>query len=367
MVIASAALLLLAACGSDESSEKSDGEWFTGSPKVGEVNKDSLKGQQVVFASSGGIMEEAQKASIADPFTQQSGAKVVFDLADENKMRAMVDAKNVQWDTALVGWTSAIKDCGTYTEKLDFKKIDTSKLPKGVANFTGDCYVPGVMYGDLLVYNTEKYGDHPPTSWKDFFDTKNFPGKRGIPSSAVADPYFLTAAQLGAGVAPEKVSSDPMDLDQVFSELDKVKDDAVPWETGAQVQQLLESGEIDMAWVYSGRAYAAQAAGAKIAPVWGPDSIVAFDPLVIPKGAPHPDATHAFLNYYLGKSQQEGVAKATSYTPLNVDAAPPTDDVLGLYTVSADRLKSSTTANVPWFIDNVDAVNDRWAAFVSGL
>jgi hypothetical protein len=32
----------------------------------------------------------------------------------------------------------------------------------------------------IFVYSTAKYTADPPRSWKDFFDTKAFPGKRGM-------------------------------------------------------------------------------------------------------------------------------------------------------------------------------------------
>ena len=50
----------------------------------------------------------------------------------------------------------------------------------------------------LFVYNKDKYANNAPTSWKDFFDTKNFPGKRGIMD--YADQGALVIALVADGV-----------------------------------------------------------------------------------------------------------------------------------------------------------------------
>ena len=44
--------------------------------------------------------------------------------------------------------------------------------------------------------------------------------------------------------------------------------DIVFWNSGAQAQQLLEDGQVDMALLWSGRAYSAVKNGAKFVPTW---------------------------------------------------------------------------------------------------
>ncbi len=38
----------------------------------------------------------------------------------------------------------------------------------------------GYTYSYVLAFDTERFAGRPPLSWKDFFDTKNFPGGRAV-------------------------------------------------------------------------------------------------------------------------------------------------------------------------------------------
>lgn len=113
-----------------------------------------------------------------------------------------------------------------------------------------------MAYGLIVVYNTDKYGANPPKSWADFFDTTRFPGKRGIQNiSGDLDPGMFEGALLADGVAPEAVY--PIDTDRALAKFSSIRDDIVFWTSGAQSQQQIEAGQVDMALVWSGRAYSA--------------------------------------------------------------------------------------------------------------
>lgn len=56
-------------------------------------------------------------------------------------------------------------------------------------------------------------------------------------------------------IAPDRLY--PLNVDRALKKLTSVRSSLVFWDTGARSQQLLESGEVSMAMVWSGRAYAA--------------------------------------------------------------------------------------------------------------
>ncbi|MER7876402.1 extracellular solute-binding protein [Streptomyces solisilvae] len=113
-----------------------------------------------------------------------------------------------------------------------------------------------MSYGVVLMYDKKKFGGNPPKSWADFFNTGKYPGKRAIPGiPSDASPGALEAALLVDGVAPDRLY--PLNVDRALKKLTSVRSSLVFWDTGARSQQLLESGEVSMAMVWSGRAYAA--------------------------------------------------------------------------------------------------------------
>ncbi|PSJ54209.1 extracellular solute-binding protein [Kumtagia ephedrae] len=88
-----------------------------------------------------------------------------------------------------------------------------------------------------------------PRNFVDFFDTEKFAGRRVLPDY----PEFVLAfAAMGDGMTPEEVSKG-LDLDRAFKTLERVKDDTIWWQSGAQPAQLLKDQEAQYAIAWSGR------------------------------------------------------------------------------------------------------------------
>ncbi|RDE07791.1 ABC transporter substrate-binding protein [Pelagibacterium lacus] len=327
---------------------------------AGTVPGDQFSGQTMVFTSSGGILQQGQQEAVWDPFTEEAGVTVLQDTADFNKLRAMVENKNVVWDLFTGNRYLNYQYCGELFEELDFSKIDTSRVPEGL--ISGECMVPVIAYSDIMVYNASEY-DQAPNGWVDFFDVEHFPGKRGVNMSTSPAPGLIIAALIGDGVAPENLY--PIDFERAFDKLRSIDSHIVPWSSGAQAQQQLESGEVSMAWVWNGRGYGAAQSGADIKPVWN-DWIVAVDALAIPKGAPNPELSYAAINYYLGAEQTEKLTELTSYAPVNLDAEPDISPLAQEWLFNEERLQTSQSVDVDWWVENWDEFNEMWTAWISG-
>ena len=102
-----------------------------------------------------------------------------------------------------------------------------------------------------MFYDADKYKDNPPDSWADFFNSKEFPGKRAVDGRPTPLSGTLEAALLADGVASDDLY--PIDTDRALKTYDKIKDDLITWETGAQQTQMAEAGEADMVFGWSGR------------------------------------------------------------------------------------------------------------------
>ena len=123
--------------------------------------------------------------------------------------------------------------------------------------------MPTIVWSTVYAYDKTKFPDNPPKTMADFFDTKTFPGKRGLRKIPKAN---LEMALMADGVAPadvyEMLKTDE-GVDRAFKKLASIKDDIIWWEAGAQPPQLLADGEVAMTTAYNGRIFNAIAAEGK--------------------------------------------------------------------------------------------------------
>ena len=359
--VAGALLLTLTGC-AGTGPAAADIDLGPGPAAAGKVKKDALDGVTLTFASYGGIYQDGQESAAVKPFAADSGARVLSDgPTDYTKLKAQVDAKNVTWDVVDTDSIWAEHQCGKLLMPLDTTVVDTSKLPK---DMVGKCSVPAMTYGMVLMYDTSKFGDNPPKSWADFFDTAKFPGKRAVPGvPSDPSPGPLEAALIADGVAPDKLF--PLDVDRALKKLSGVRSSLVFWDTGARSQQLLESGEVSMAMVWTGRAYSAVQNGAKFAPQWNQFMPIA-DSLAVPKGAKNPKAAMALINYYLGAGQQAKLSELTSYSPVNSDAQPKVEPAAAEYLTSTpERRAQALKLDNTWWAENQEQIVSKWSDWLA--
>jgi putative spermidine/putrescine transport system substrate-binding protein len=330
-------------------------------PVAGEVAEGSLKGKTLTFVSFGGIFQDGQVAALKE-FVDKSGVTLLNDGPTEiSKVQAQVESGNVTWDVVDTADFPPYVHCGKLFQKLDFSRIDVSNIPEGQVS---ECSVPAMNYGVVLMYKNDTYKDNPPKSWKDFFDTEKFPGSRAIDGSGDFTGGLLEQALLASGKPVEGMSV--ADIDTAIAKVKALGPDTIFWKTGAESQQLAESGEADMIMMWTGRAMTAVKNGAAYTPVWQ-DWLVVMDQITIPVGAKDPDASYALINAYLGKNAQEILAKETSYTPIHKDAKPQVDEVTASFmTNTPEKQKMGYQQNIKFWVTNFDAANERWAAMMAG-
>lgn len=322
------------------------------------TNSSGEGGGTVVFNTTGGDFSETLDEVLSKPFTDATGIQVVSAAPNnEAKVRLMVERKRVEWDVVHTDPTFAVKYCDKYTEPLDFDVIDTTGLPEDLVS---ECAVPLIRPAFLLVYNTDKYGDNPPTGWADFFDTSKFPGSRGMFNSA-ADSGALEAAMVSSGTTPDKAGD--INLDAAFDELDRIKSDVTFFSTGAEMQEAVGSERVDMGIIWLGRAYSAVEAGAPYKPVWN-EAVNYFDALMVVKGAPNKDEAMKFINEAVSPSVQAKITEATAYPPANADADPKMTGTQEMFAPPASY--TSVQRDYDWWSANLDEATQRWTDWATG-
>jgi putative spermidine/putrescine transport system substrate-binding protein len=141
---------------------------------------------ELTLVNFGGANGNAQKVAYVEPFQKSTGTKVV--TAEFNgelaKVKAMVEAKKVSWDVVEIDGGDLARACDEgLIEKLDLAK--TIKKDDYIPEATvSECGMGAFVWSTVLAYNADKLKTAP-TGWADFWDTKKYPGKRGMKKSAV--------------------------------------------------------------------------------------------------------------------------------------------------------------------------------------
>ena len=139
--------------------------------------------QQITVVNFGGANGNAQKKAFYEPF-EKKGTKVVAVEynGEQAKIKAMVETKNVTWDVVEVESPDVARGCdeGLF-ETLDWSKVGTKGdfVPAAVT----ECGVGIFVWSTVMAYDAAKLKTVPHT-WADFWDTKKFPGKRGMRKGA---------------------------------------------------------------------------------------------------------------------------------------------------------------------------------------
>ncbi len=331
-----------------------------GTPVAGEIAEGALDGVTLTFAGSGGVFQDGQDESLWQPFANASGATVLMDAFDAGKLKAMVDAGNVSWDVVNATQFDTARGCGTLYEEYDYDQVDISNIPPEL--ITDKCMTPQIVYGLVVAYNTEAFGDNPPTSAADFFDTKKFPGKRTVSTSTYVDPQVVEFAMVADGKDPKDATVE--DIEAAFDKYRSLGDDVIGWTSGSQSQEYLESGEAVMGLVWSGRGYGAAKNGGAVTPMWD-EWMLMVDSNGIPKGVKDKQAALAMVNYSLGAEQQAKMTELTSYGSVNSNAKPKMDELLDTWMVT-NHYDTAIAPNVDFWVKNYDALAAAWANWATG-
>ena len=237
-----------------------------------------------------------------------------------------------------------------------------------------DCVVPQIFWSYVPFYQEGTFKDAQPTTIADFFNVKKFPGKRGIHTWPNA---LIEMALLADGVAIKdvyKVMSTDEGIDRAFKMLDKIKDHAVFWSSGAKPLELVQSGEVAMSLAYNGRIGAAVLSeGAKFVTVWD-GQVLEEEWLVMMKGAPNKEAAMDFLVHASSTASQAEQAKYINYGPMRASAfeimkkgEPWFHNGKNIMEHMPNRpevMARSVVASPEWWADYGDSVGERYTAWM---
>ncbi len=322
--------------------------------------------KDLTVISFGGANKDAQVKAYYEPYKKATGINLVTSdyNGEQAKIKAMVQANSVDWDVVEVETPELIRGCeeGLY-EKLDWSKIGNKAdfLPAAVS----DCGIGFFVWSTVFAYNADKLKTAP-TSWKDFWDVKKFPGKRGLRKGA---KYTLEFALMADGVKPDevyKVLGTKAGVDRAFKKLDAIKPHIQWWEAGAQPPQFLASGDVVMSSVYNGRIATAQKEGNKSLKIVWSGGIYDVDSWAIVKGSPNKATAEKFISFTLKPENQKVYSQNISYGPTNTKTIALLDKAVAAELPTAPaNLKDALPINVQFWVDNGEDLEQRFNAWAA--
>jgi putative spermidine/putrescine transport system substrate-binding protein len=265
--------------------------------------------EQLVVTSWGGAYRQAVETNWIQPFTKETGIPItVIDNSDLAKVKAQVMSGNIEWD--VIDATGSQATAGSKDglwEPIDRSLFDVADLSMPLS----PDYVPVYAGAGVVAWDAKRHpdGQHP-TDYKEFWDAKTFPGRRGL-RTRVSET--LEMALLADGVKPAELY--PLDVERGFKSLDRIKPFVRKWiETTPQTVSLVESGEIDFSYTYIGRVEAARQTGSTV--TYSIKATMSYpEYLTVVKKTRNREAAMKFVAFCTRPDRQAALADAFYYTP----------------------------------------------------
>lgn len=324
----------------------------------------ALAATDLTVVSFGGANKAAQVKAFYEPWEKAGSGKIVAGEynGEMAKVKAMVDTNSVSWDLVEVESPELSRGC----DEGMFEELDPALFGKQedfVKGAIQPCGVGFFVWSTVLAYNADKLKTAP-TSWVDFWNTQQFPGKRGLRKGA---KYTLEFALMADGVAPKDVYSvlaTKAGQDRAFKKLDELKPSIQWWEAGAQPPQYLASGDVVMSSAYNGRIAAVQKES-NLKVVWN-GGIYDFDAWAIPKGAKNVEAAKKFIAWSVAPQQQKTYSENIAYGPANTQAVPMLNkDILKDMPTTPENIADQVQIDVSFWADNGEQLEQRFNAWAA--
>ncbi|HXJ84845.1 MAG TPA: ABC transporter substrate-binding protein [Candidatus Methylomirabilis sp.] len=320
------------------------------------------KPKEIVVANWGGDAVKHFFDAWGKPYEKDTGIKVVIDGTGPSagKLRAMVEAKNVTWDVADAGsGTCLILGKQGILDEFDYKIVDRSKVRPEFAYKWG---IANYLFSYVLAYDKSKFGSNPPKSWQDFWDTKNFPGKRTLRKDIQG---VLEIALMADGMPADPKKLYPLDEKRGLDAIRRIKKETVFWTSGAQSQELLRDGECSMGCLWNTRATALyRDTKGRIDFTWN-QGILCPGVWVVPKGNPAGKAVYDFVKSTQNPERQVALLVAFGNGPANPAAAPLVPADLRRFDPGyPDNAKLQVAMDAEWYGEHQDSA---LAAYIDAI
>jgi putative spermidine/putrescine transport system substrate-binding protein len=318
--------------------------------------------KEIVLANAGGDAVTAMDQAFAQPFMKQvPGSKVVIDgtFPSSAKIKAMVEAKHTIWDVCDRNLPAAL-ELGEQNllEGIDYGVVDKSKMrPEHAGKWGCGSYI----FSNVLAYQADAFGGRKPMTWKDFWNVKDFPGKRALRKHIDGQ---LEAALLADGVAPKDLY--PIDLKRALNKIKELKPHCIFWSTGAESQQVLRDREVTMANVWNTRASVLRRESKQKIDFHYNEALLWVGAWIVPKDNPAGKDVFKFMASTQDPARQVELFKLLGNGPVNPAAAAMVpDDLKVIDPSSPENYAKQIPVSAEWYAKNSAAALTAYIEAVS--
>lgn len=269
--------------------------------------------------SSAGAWQDAQEQALWAPAAKALGVTYGLDTSQSwADARAQVESGSIKWDIIQIALAEIpqAKAAGVL-EKLDPDVCNRADFVPGAST---DYFVANSLYSTVIAWNKKTYGHNGPKSKADFWDIAKYPGRRALWNEPVGS---LEAAALAVGTPRDKLYEFLATSEGRKSAIAKLAEIAphisVWWESGAEAEQLIREGKVDLIITWGGRVQGAIDAGADFAYTFN-DGQIGTDGYAVIKGAPHRDAAMRLLKEMSKPEYQKELPYRFPTSPANMRA-----------------------------------------------
>ena len=339
----------------------------------------NLLAQDLTLVSWGGAYARAWEEAIIKPFEAETGIEVRVE--DYNgglaQIRAQVETGSVFWDVVDVELFDGVRGC----EEGLFESLDAANLapaPDGAAieedffpETLGECGLGTLFYSTAYAYNDETIGERKPAAIADFFDLENFPGRRGMRRSPVANLEFALMADGVPAAEVYAVLDTEAGVDRAFDKLDTIKDEVIWWQVGAQPPQMLADEEVVMTTAYNGRIFNAQVIENQPFTVVWDGQVLDTGQLAVVAGTERFEEAQRFIEFSSRPDSLAGLARHIAYSPVRRSA----ESLISTHAATGVEMRPhmpNTPENTTralrndwaWWSENADDLNERFVAWL---
>ena len=330
---------------------------------------------EITFTSWTGTYMRSQMLGFVRPYESANGVRV--NVAHYNggigEIRDQVESANVVWDVVDLTQADSLRACqeGLLENLSDVGLPDGADGTPAAEDFVdgalNDCGVGVIVWSTAFAYNQDAYGNNPPTTIADFFNTDDYPGPRAIRN----DPTVIMEwALMADGVAREDVY--PMleteeGVEQALAKMNSIRSGLQIWQAGREPVRLLNAGEVTMASIWTGTgADASREDGANFSIVFD-GQVIELDLFGIPKGSRYKEEAIDFIRFASSSESLANMAKHLPNGPTrqsSLGLLP--DEILALLPNSpAYQDKISIRSDADWWSRNHARLEEAFQAWLT--
>ena len=335
----------------------------------------------ITISTWGGAYQAAQQQALFAPFEAQTGIKINtqlqqggLDMLTGDNVPDLVDMEEADGQLACEkGLLHKMDFVPVVAPEKAGLSVKDDFLPKAFL----PCGVAHMTFATLVAFNTNAFQDEKPSTIKDFFDLKRFPGKRGLRKNSGT---ILEWALMADGVPISQVYdllSTERGLRLAFRRLESLRGNIVWWDKPEEPGQLLSEGKVTMSSGYNGRFFDDQISNKAITLLWD-GQIIDRSIWVIPAAIKKPDpALTQFIRFATQPKQMARLAERIPYGPSRSSALKyignhPVEGTLMMHHLptNPNHLKRSLFRDTGWYA-KTDTLRsqafDRWLSLSKGL